>query len=184
GFEHDPVEVGIDFEFWILDFGVSIRSGIPALSLIELRAGSGWLHFADRLGNRLVTGVAQLPGIQRRLTGQQFIEQHSQRVDVAPRVDIQSTQAGLFGAHVSGGAKNWWNRVNRVLSIRGSSTALATHTSSRERSDLPPHAGRGPDDGRKRRGDTSNRDKSVRTPRRHQEIPVLPLPARPTSAWS
>ena len=38
--------------------------------------------------------------IERRVAGQQFVQQHAQRVDVAAGVDVQLVQLGLFGAHV------------------------------------------------------------------------------------
>jgi len=38
------------------------------------------------------------------MAGQQFIKQHAEAVDVAARVNVQSAQPRLFGAHVGGSA--------------------------------------------------------------------------------
>ena len=50
------------------------------------------LHFGKGLG-------PQLFGVKWRRSGQQFVQQHAQRVDVAARIDIQAS-IGLFGTHV------------------------------------------------------------------------------------
>src|SRR5262249_24933910 len=39
--------------------------------------------------------------LQRSRTGQKLVEQHSERKNVAARVDIQAAHFRLFGAHVS-----------------------------------------------------------------------------------
>ena len=39
---------------------------------------------------------------QRRFSGEQLVEQHTQAVDVATRVHVHAAQLGLPGAHVNG----------------------------------------------------------------------------------
>ena len=34
------------------------------------------------------------------VAGQQLVQQHAQRIDVAARVDVELTELGLLGAHV------------------------------------------------------------------------------------
>jgi hypothetical protein len=48
--------------------------------------------------------LAQLRSLERRAAGQQFIQQDAERIDVAPRVDIQPAHPGLLWAHVLGRA--------------------------------------------------------------------------------
>ena len=43
---------------------------------------------------------SQAVTFERRHPGQKFVENHAQRVDVGPRVDVQLVQHRLFGAHV------------------------------------------------------------------------------------
>ena len=38
--------------------------------------------------------------VERRGARQQLVQQHAQRIDVAPRVDVQAGHLRLFGAHV------------------------------------------------------------------------------------
>ena len=38
--------------------------------------------------------------VERRRAGQQFVEQHAERIDVGARVDVQAAHLGLLGAHV------------------------------------------------------------------------------------
>src|SRR6266566_3558244 len=42
--------------------------------------------------------------VERRLTGEQFVEQHAKRVEVAAGVNIQLAHLGLLGTGVSRGA--------------------------------------------------------------------------------
>ena len=46
----------------------------------------------------------QFFGVKRRLAGEQFVEQHAERVDVAARVNVQAGQLRLLGTHVGGRA--------------------------------------------------------------------------------
>ena len=58
----------------------------------------------DGAAHGVQPGPNQLLGIKRRPAGEQFVEQHAQAVDVAPRIDVQSAHLRLLGAHVSGRA--------------------------------------------------------------------------------
>src|SRR5207244_574638 len=42
--------------------------------------------------------------VEGRLAGEQFVKEHAEAVDVAASVNVQAAEAGLFGAHVGGGA--------------------------------------------------------------------------------
>ena len=55
--------------------------------------------------------------VERRVAGQQFVEQHAQRIDVAPRVDVQLVQLGLLRAHVFERADHLAQPVNIVRSV-------------------------------------------------------------------
>ena len=59
--------------------------------------------------------------VKRRGAGQQFVEQHTQRVDVAASIDIQRAELGLFRAHVERRAdhldKDVWCSVFSVSSL-------------------------------------------------------------------
>ena len=58
------------------------------------------LGLADDPLHLRVAGLAQrVPG-EGRHARQQLVEQHAQRVDVRPRVDVQAAHLGLLGAHV------------------------------------------------------------------------------------
>jgi hypothetical protein len=65
--------------------------------------GARWLLFRDDALHGPVTSLEQFPRGKRRGTGQQFVQQNPQRVDVGPRVDIQLAHLGLLRAHVSRG---------------------------------------------------------------------------------
>ncbi len=60
----------------------------------------GRLVFLDDAADLVVAGFAQGLSIEGRRAGQEFVEQHSQGVDVAARVHIQPGELGLFGTHV------------------------------------------------------------------------------------
>ena len=64
--------------------------------------------------------------VERRVAGEQFVEQHAQRIDVAARVDVQLVELGLLGAHVLGVPTIWPKPVNSVCSVSCWLMALAT----------------------------------------------------------
>ena len=53
-------------------------------------------HPPDFVQRRLAEGV----GVKRRHARQQLVEQHAQRIDVRPRINVQAAQGRLFRAHV------------------------------------------------------------------------------------
>ena len=55
----------------------------------EPRAGPHWFFFADSAAHLIQTGLQELLCVKRCATRQQFVEQDSQRVDVAARVNVQ-----------------------------------------------------------------------------------------------
>ena len=73
------------------------RRSPESLSRVEGFGGS-----SSRIRRRISEYAAwrSLLLLQRRRAGQQLVEQHAQRVDVAARVDVQAAHLGLLGAHV------------------------------------------------------------------------------------
>ena len=62
-------------------------------------------------------GPAQLLGIEWLMAGEQFVEQHAERIHVRARVDVEIGHLGLFGTHVLGRADHLSELgVDRVLS--------------------------------------------------------------------
>ena len=57
-------------------------------------------------------------GIERRAAGQQLIQQHAQRIDIAARIDIQPAEHRLFRAHV-GRRADRETRFGEALRLRG-----------------------------------------------------------------
>ena len=57
--------------------------------------------------------------LQRRRAGQQFVEQHAQRIDVRPRVHVEVVELRLLGRHVERRAQHRLvGRVQRPLGQR------------------------------------------------------------------
>ena len=106
-FHHDPVEVRLDelVELSFLEFvGLGQGGALGARHRGEPRGGLGRLDLADDAPHLVVTGGDQRPRIEGRLAHQQLVEQHSQRVDVAARVDVHRAERRLLRAHVDGRA--------------------------------------------------------------------------------
>ena len=94
------------------------RRGIaPRLVLLERFADDGLdisaklaVHRAQRRRFLFPNGAHRFvnlpPHLVRPLAGQQFVEDHNQRVDVAARVNLRRISQHLFGAHVSERADN------------------------------------------------------------------------------
>src|SRR5262249_51499804 len=57
----------------------------------------------------------QFSRIKRRLAGQQFVEQHSKRIDVTARVNVQCVHLCLLRTHVSGRANELLERGKEGL---------------------------------------------------------------------
>ena len=62
--------------------------------------GPGRVDFANQPPHFLQARFLQRLLAERRGAGEQFIKQHTQRINVAARVDIQAAHLRLFGAHV------------------------------------------------------------------------------------
>ena len=85
------------------------RLGLPVLGrgrqlLAEHRAqprrGPHRLLLPDGPAHLVQARCQQLLRVERRLAGQQFVEQHAQAVDVAARVDVQPAHLRLLRTHV------------------------------------------------------------------------------------
>ncbi len=63
-------------------------------------AGPTRLVFADDASHFVKSGLFEGLFVEWRCTGQQFIQQHAQRIDVTASVDIQTAHLGLLGTHV------------------------------------------------------------------------------------
>ena len=90
---HDPVEVAAQQaeRAWALRVPrrlavVVSSSPCSVLSRVEGRAGS-FSRIVRRISSR--PACEQFLRVERRLAGEQFVEQHAQAVDVAARVDVQ-----------------------------------------------------------------------------------------------
>ena len=70
----------------------------------EPRAGLGRLDLADDPLDLGKTRRTQRLALEGSRTRQQLIQDHAERVDVAPRVDVLRAHLGLLGAHVLGRA--------------------------------------------------------------------------------
>ena len=99
---------------------ITIQSSSPRTSFVSF-AGSV-PRFAARVGkpsavlsfvlgfdgscSRMTRSISSMPAFsssllrERRAAGQQFVEQHAQRVDVAAGVDVELVELGLLRAHV------------------------------------------------------------------------------------
>ncbi len=64
------------------------------------RARLGWFLLADDPAQLVEGRVAEHVLIERRRAGQQLVQEHTQRVDVAAGVDVHAREFDLLGAHV------------------------------------------------------------------------------------
>ncbi len=71
-----------------------------AVRRAQLRARFRRLLLADHPEHLQHAGLGQLHAPERRAAGQQLVQQHPQRVDVAPRVDVELVDLRLLGRHV------------------------------------------------------------------------------------
>ena len=79
------------------------------------RRGPHRFFLADRPAHLVQSGLQQFFGIKRRLAGEQFVEQHAQRVDVAARVNVQPAHLRLFRTHVGRRADELFERGEQRL---------------------------------------------------------------------
>ena len=64
------------------------------------RTGARGLLLANHLAHAVETGLVQLRLVDWRRAGNQFVEQHPQRIHIAAGIDIHGTQRHLLGTHV------------------------------------------------------------------------------------
>ena len=64
------------------------------------RAGPRRFRFAEHPLQFLPVGGVEPIAVERRHAGQQFVQQYSQRVDIAARIHIQAVDVRLLGTHV------------------------------------------------------------------------------------
>ena len=71
-----------------------------ASSVLQPAAGTRRLVFADDPPHLVEAGFAERLLVERRRAGEQLVEQHAQRIDVAAGIDAELVHLGLLGAHV------------------------------------------------------------------------------------
>ena len=71
-----------------------------AWSALDPGAGARRLVLADHPPHLVQAGAAEGLLVERRGAGQQLVEQHAQRIDVAAGIDVQPAHLRLLGAHV------------------------------------------------------------------------------------
>ena len=64
------------------------------------RAGLRWFLFADDAAHLVVASLFETILVERRGAGQQLVQEHTQRVDVAAGIDIDVAQGRLLRSHV------------------------------------------------------------------------------------
>ena len=82
----------------------SPRSSCACVQGADPGARPGRFFLADDPADFVEAGLAQPSWSNGVVPVEQFVEQHAQGVDVAPRVDIQAAHLGLLRAHVQGRA--------------------------------------------------------------------------------
>ena len=71
-----------------------------SLERADLLAGSAGFDFADHSADFVKSSLLECLFVKRRRAGEQLVQQHAQRIDVAARIDIQAAQLRLLGTHV------------------------------------------------------------------------------------
>ena len=64
------------------------------------RRGSRRIDLANDAPDFIHARLRHGRGVDRRVSGEQFVKQHAEAVDVAPRVDVERGQPRLLGRHV------------------------------------------------------------------------------------
>ena len=102
---HDPVEVPLQGPLQVRRLDVAAGRDVgERIGRAHLGARFRRVDLADHPQHLQDRTPLELPGIQRRRPGQQLVEDHSQRIDVGPRVDVHQRRVGLLGRHVRGSA--------------------------------------------------------------------------------
>ncbi|HXJ57269.1 MAG TPA: hypothetical protein VNU68_11445 [Verrucomicrobiae bacterium] len=102
---HDPVQVVPDVIDQLGRIHLrAVGNGGPTCRQSGFQSGRGpnWFFTRDHAANLIKTSIQHFSRIERRRSGQQFVEKHAQAVNVRPSVDVRAGQNGLFRAHVGG----------------------------------------------------------------------------------
>ena len=99
---HDPVQLVAQRVAQLDRIGPAMfgHGGGGLAHRADARAGSRRLLFADHAADFVEPRIFELLAVERRAAGEQLVEQHAQRIDVAARVDVQAAAFRLLGAHV------------------------------------------------------------------------------------
>ena len=103
GLHDDPVQFATKLlaEFASVDVAVvRDRGQFGRRQRAHPRAGARRIDFPDDPPQFVRTPCPQRILFKWRVAGEELIEQHPQRVNVAPRVDVHAAQPRLLGAHV------------------------------------------------------------------------------------
>ena len=106
---HDPVEIAPNGteqtrRFRGATFGRGGQFHLGQRS--QTSGGAGRIGLAQSAEHFFHAGLEQFPGIEGRLSGEQFVEQHAQRIEVAARIHVPAVEGGLFWTHVRGRAQD------------------------------------------------------------------------------
>ena len=107
GLHDDPIQISLHQMTQLVGLHVpGRRNRRPLVSRdrAEAQRGLGRLNLADDPTHFLVTSRDQRLGIEGRTSGQQFIQENAQCINVTASIDVQSTQRRLFRAHVNRGS--------------------------------------------------------------------------------
>ena len=99
---HDPVEVALDQQTQLGRLRPAVRPRFAAShSVVESRL-LGFCGSSSRMIRRISSIAASLNSFhsERRRAGQEFVQKHTQGIDVAAGVDVRRVERGLLGAHV------------------------------------------------------------------------------------
>ena len=107
GLHDDPVQIRFHQMTQLVRLHVPRRRNRRALvtrDRAESRRGPGRLNLANDPAHLIVSSRDQRLGIEWRAAGQQFIQENTQRINVAPGINVQSTERRLLRAHVNRGS--------------------------------------------------------------------------------
>src|SRR6266567_915438 len=105
---HDPVQVAAQKVDQLGRFeAAALGCGGQFLAAERADAGGRALGFflSERAAHFVEAGLQEFLGVEGRFAGEQFVEEHAERVDVAAGVYIHAGDLGLFRTHVGGGAE-------------------------------------------------------------------------------
>ncbi len=101
GLHHDPVEITRQCSLQLrrIDAATGRDAGQP-FRRAHLRARTGRIDFPHHAQHLEQRTALELRCIQRRRTGEQLVEDHAQRIDVGPCVDVHRRWVRLLGRHI------------------------------------------------------------------------------------